>query len=327
MWLCLTDDPACISVTGMDLPLDTESPCWSKQTQHDQTCFPCPSISARMRKRRTFADKELENVMLEKELRQRELSNEFTYPAIGPMVPPVPLPISPNLDCCGINRDPLTSGYVSVYKYKPLYECDFQFYQFFHLKGCSPAECTNFYQSLEQSRQDAVQNICNISDKALILPTSQETHCANTLSGLEAVNPTLMDSNGSSANPCSASGSAWVLIGGQDISETNRTSGLRSVKAWCSDSHMDPAGAGDDSGESPHGDPAGSPAAKPLPFSVEALLKAWQANGNDVHFASCQINVPFIKGCCRWLFAVNFYIYKKNQATFLYFLSKCSIFY
>lgn len=265
--------------------------------QRDRTCFPRPSISARMRKRRAFADKELENVMLEKELRQRELPNELTYPAVGSLVAPVPLPVSPNLDCCGINRDPLMSGYVSVYKYKPLYECDFQFYQFFHLKSSSPAECTGFYQSLEQSRQDAVQNILNVSDEALILPTSQEKHRAKTLSGLEAVKPTLMDSNGSSENPCSASGSAWVLISGQDISETNRTSGLRSAEAWCSDFHTDPAGAGDDSGESPHSDPVGSPAAKPLPFSVEALLKAWQVNGNDVHFASCQRNVPFIKGC------------------------------
>lgn len=165
-------------------------------------------------------------MMLEKELRQRELASEFTYPAIGPGVPPVPLPVSPNLDCCGVNRDPLMSGYVSVYKYKPLYECDFQFYQFFHLKSSSPAERTDFYQSLEQSSQDVVQNIRNISDKALIRPTSQEKHRASTLSGLEAVKPTLTDSNGSAAKPCL------------------------------------------------HGDPLGSPAAKPLPFSVEALLKA-----------------------------------------------------
>lgn len=322
MWLCLPGDPACISVTGVDLPLDNTSPCWSKQT-----CFPRSPISARMRKRRAFADKELENVMLEKELRQRELPKEFAYPAVGPVVPPVPLHVSPNLDCCGISRDPLMSGYVSVYKYKPLYECDFQFYQFFHLKRGSAAECTDFYQGLEQSRQDAVQNISNISDKALILPTSQEKLSANTVLGLEAVEPTVMDSNSSSANPGSASGSAWVLIGGQDISEANRTSGLTSVKAWCSDAPMDPAGAGDGSDKSPHGDPVGCPAAKPLPFSVEALLKAWQANGNDMHFASCQINVPFFKSCCRWLLVVNLYIYKKNKVTVLYFLLKCSIFY
>lgn len=212
-----------------------------------------------MRKRRAFADKELENAMLE-ELGHRQLLNELAYRAIGPAVAPVPLPVSPNLDCC---KDPLMSGYVSVHKYKPLYEWDFQFYQFFQLKSCSPADCTDFNQGLERSRQDAAQR-----------PTSQEKHRASTVSGPEAVRPTLMDSNGSSAIPCSASGSAWVLIGGQDIRETNRSSGLRSEKAWCSDSHVDPAGGGDDSDESPPGDPLGSPAAKPLPFSVEALLKA-----------------------------------------------------
>lgn len=212
--------------------------------------------------------------MLEKELRQGELPNDYSYPAIGPVAPPVPLPVSPNLDCCGITRDPLMSDYVSVYKCKPLYECDFRFYQFFPLKSCSPADCTDFYQRLQQSRQDVVQNICSVSDTTLKPPTSQEKHRANTLSSLEPVAPALMDLNGSSANPCSASGSAWVLVGGQDISETNRSSGPRSLKAWCSEAHMDPAGAGHDSGGGPDPDPVGCPAGKPLPFSVEALLKA-----------------------------------------------------
>lgn len=290
MWLCLTDDPVCISVPGLDLPLD-DSPCWWKQTQRDQTGVLRPSVSARMRKRRTFADKELEKVMLEKEMRQRELLNEFTYPAVGLGVPPGPLPGSPNLHCCGIRRDPLTSGFVSVCKSRPLYECDFHFYQFFHLKSCSPVEYTDFYQSLEQSRQDAVQNICNMSDKEFILPPSQEEHDANSFTGLEAVKPAFPDSDGSPTNLCSASGSAWLLTRGQDMSEHSRTSGLSSAKAWCSDPHMNPAGAA----QSPHGGPAGCPAAKPLPFSVEALLKAWQANGNDMHFASCQINFPFFQ--------------------------------
>lgn len=208
--------------------------------------------------------------MLEKELRQRELLNEFTYPAVGPGVPPGPLPGSPNLQCYGIRRDPLTSAYVSVYKSKPLYECDFHLYQFFHLKSCSPAEHSDFYQSLEQSRPDGAQNICSISDKELTLPSSREKHGANSFSGLEAVKPALPDSDGSPANLCSASGPAWLLTGGQDMSEPSRTSGLSSAKTWCSDPHTDPAGAA----QGPRGGPAGCPAAKPLPFSVEALLKA-----------------------------------------------------
>lgn len=256
-----------VSVTGMDL--DNESSCWPKQAQREQAYFTLPSISARMRKRRAFADKELETVMLEKELRQRELQNELGYPALGPLVHPVPLPLSPNLDCCIINKDPPMSAYVSVYKYKPLFECDFQFYQFFHLKSCSSAESTDFHQSLEQSRQDEVRNICNATDEALI-----EKHGGDALPGLEAVGPKLLEANGSSVNSCSASGSGRVTIGGKDVSETSRTSELRSAKAWSTDSHMDQSDAAHDSGKSPHGGPVGSPAAKPLPFSVEALLKA-----------------------------------------------------
>lgn len=256
-----------VSVTGMDL--DNESSCRAKQAQREQAYFTLPSISARMRKRRAFADKELESVMLEKELRERELQNEFGYPALGPVVHPVPLPLPPNLDCCVINKDPPMSAYVSVYKCKPLFECDFQFYQFFHLKSCSSAECTDFHQSLEQSRQDEVQNICSVTNEALI-----EKHGGDTLPGPEALRPELLDANGSSGNSCSASGSDGVTIGGKDVSETSRTSELRSAKAWRTDSHMDQSGAAHDSGKSPHGGPVGSPAAKPLPFSVEALLKA-----------------------------------------------------
>lgn len=259
---------SCLYVTGINLPVDNEASCWSKQTQRDQTYFTRPSISARMRRRRAFADKELENVMLETELRQRELQNELTYPAISPVVHPIPLPVSSNLDCCGINKDPPMSAYVSVYKYKPLYECDFQFYQFFHLKSCSSAECTDFYQSLEQPRQDESQNIFSINeknDRAHPPLTSQEEHRGDTSSELEAVKPTLLDS---SASSCSASGSDWVVIGEQD---TGRTSELRSVRTWSTHSHMARA---EDSEQSRRGGPVGSPTEKPLPFSVEALLKA-----------------------------------------------------
>lgn len=241
---------SCVRVTGINLPVDNEASCWSKQMQRDQTYFTRPSISARLRKRRAFADKELENVMLETELRQRELQNELTYPAISSVVHPIPLPVSPNHDCCGINKDPPMSAYVSVYKYKPLYECDFQFYQFFHLKSCSSAECADFYHSLEQPRQDESQNIFSINDKKD--KASQDEHCGDT----------------SSASSGSASGSDWVVIGEQD---TSRTSELRSVRTWGTDSHVDQA---EDSEQSHHGGPVGSPPEKPLPFSVEALLKA-----------------------------------------------------
>lgn len=246
------------------MELDNKASCWPTDTHREQAYSTLPSISARMRKRRAFADKELENVMLEEELRQRELQNEFGHRGVGTLVHPVPLPISPNLDGCVINKDPPTSGYVSVYKYKPLFECDLQFYQLFHLKSCSSAECADFHQSLDQSRQDEIQNICSVSGEALL-----GKQRGDALAGPEAIKPALLDANGSSApqqRSCPPSGSDRVAIGGRDISESSRTSELRSAKAWCTDSHTDQSGATDA--------PVGSAVAKPLPFSVEALLKA-----------------------------------------------------
>lgn len=254
----------CLSCCVTGVELDNKTSCWPTHAQREQAYFTLPSISARMRKRRAFADKELENVMLEEELRQRELQNEFGHPGVGALVHPVPLPVSPNLDCCGINKDPPASGYVSVYKYKPLFECDFQFYQLFHLKSCSSAECADFHQSLDRSRQDEPQNICSVSDEALL-----RRQRGDALAGPEAMKPARLDANGCPApqqRSCPPSGSDRVAIGGRDISESSRTSELRSAKAWCTDSHMDQSGATDA--------PVGSAVAKPLPFSVEALLKA-----------------------------------------------------
>ncbi len=149
------------------VPLEDDTSTWTKQTECDRTHFPCPSISARMRKRRAFADKELENVMLERELRERELQSDlsFSSSALVPVLYPPPLPVSSSLHCCLLNKDSTAAGassYVPVYKYKPLYECDFQFYQFLHLKSRSSAEGDYndfFCQSSEQSREDEdVQN-------------------------------------------------------------------------------------------------------------------------------------------------------------------------
>ncbi|KAK6308738.1 hypothetical protein J4Q44_G00202010 [Coregonus suidteri] len=106
---------------GYKLPVAEDGP-WSKRRHF-------PSVSARMRKRRAFADKELESVMLERELRQRELEDIsgltlLHHPALAVM------PASPH-HCCPL-KDPGASAYAPVYKYKPgpvLYECDFHCYQ------------------------------------------------------------------------------------------------------------------------------------------------------------------------------------------------------
>ncbi|XP_059197044.1 doublesex- and mab-3-related transcription factor 2b [Centropristis striata] len=279
------------------VPLDDDASCWSKQTTRDQTHLTGPPISARMRKRRAFADKELENVMFERELRQRELQSDLpfsTSSALVPVLHPPPLPVSPSLHCCLLNKDPTsagTSSYVPIYKYKPLYECDFQFYQFFHLKSRSPAEgdYTDFLcQSSEQTREDEeVQNSwrgCEKRDRPELtpLPLQQRLkHHGSTLSSLDLVKspskPTeIMDSNGSSSITCSIFGSHQGILGGSDVSSPSRTFDPPplTAKGWCSDTPANQPGPHADSVKSPHGSSVRTPAVRPLPFSVEALLRA-----------------------------------------------------
>ncbi|KAL7396718.1 hypothetical protein ABVT39_010652 [Epinephelus coioides] len=277
-------------------PLEDNTSSWSKQTQRDHTHVTCPPISARMRKRRAFADKELENVMLERELRQRELQSDLSFSsssALVPMLHPPPLPVSPSLHCCLLSKNPTaaeTPSYMPVYKYKPLYECDFQFYQFFHLKCRSSADDYNDFlsQSSEQTREgEEVQNSwkdCEKKDRPelMSLPSQQRLkHHGSTLSGLDLVKShskatEIMDSNGSSTISRSIFGTDQGIPSGPDVSAPSRTFDPRplTAKGWCSDTPADQAGPHADSVKSPHGSSVRTPAVRPLPFSVEALLRA-----------------------------------------------------
>lgn len=282
------------------VPLGDDTSCWPKSTQRDQSQVTCPSISTRMRKRRAFADKELENVMLERELRHRELHNDLSYSALVPVLHPPPLPVSPRLHCYFLNKDPTTAGassYVSVYKYKPAYECDFQFYQFVHLKSSAEGNYSDLLcQSSGQTREDEeITNswrVCERVEQLELIPSpSQQRHHGRTLTGLELVkSPSetreIMGSNGSSTNTCSISGSSQIIMGGLDVSAASRTFDPLTEKGWSTDTRTNPAGAHADSVKSPHGSSVRTPAVRPLPFSVEALLRAWQANGEQ-HSAHC----------------------------------------
>ncbi|XP_029356831.1 doublesex- and mab-3-related transcription factor 2b [Echeneis naucrates] len=279
------------------VPLETDSTCWTKQSQRDQIHYTCPSISARMRKRRAFADKELENVMLERELRQRELQGDLSLPssALVPVLHPPPLSASPSLHCCPLNKDPTAAGassYVSVYKYKPVYECDFQFYQFFHLKGRSSSESDyNDFLCLgsEQCRGDnEAQNgwkMCEKKDRPelIALPSQHELiNLGNTdLPGVELVKTPsklteIMDSNGSSSITHSVFRSNQSFPGASGVSTTSRTFDPRplTAKGWSAETPAAQSGPHADSVKSPHGSSSRTPAARPLPFSVEALLRA-----------------------------------------------------
>lgn len=278
-------------------PPEDDASCWSKQVQHDQTHFTCPSISARMRKRRAFADKELENVMLERELRQRELQSDLSFPsaALIPVLHPPSLAISPGLHCCPPSKDHTTAGtssYMPAYKYKPLYECDFQFYQFFHLKSrpSTGGDYNDFLlcNSSEQSREDKeVHNgwkDCERKTQAELIPLPSQqrlkidgktTSCVDPVKSSSKPTET-MDSNGSSTVTLSISGSDQSLLGGPDINAPSRTFDPRplTAKGWSADTAAPQAGPHADSVKSSHSSSVRTPAVRPLPFSVEALLRA-----------------------------------------------------
>lgn len=240
-------------MTFAGLKPEDEAPCWPKQAQRDPAHVSYPSISARMRKRRAFADKELENVMLERELRQRELHRDLSYPALVPVPHPPPPPVSPRLHCCVLAKDSKpagTPGYVSVYKYKPAYECDFQFYQFVHLTG--KVEDTGGEDGEEGEKVNPLQRLGH--------------HGSQTIG--------LMDFSSPSDDTCSISGSSRVITGGPDVSAASGTFDPPAAEGWRSDSPGEPAGARADPVKSPDGSSARVPAVRPLPFSVEALLRA-----------------------------------------------------
>ena len=252
--------------------------CWSKPPQRDPTHFPCPSISARMRKRRAFADKELENVMLQRELRQRELQNDVPFPAsaLVPVIAPSPLHISPGLHCCAPTKDPSsagTAGCVPIYKYKPLYECGLQFYEFFYLKSRSSTTRGDYndFLSCQSSEQHGEEKEDGWKDcgKKIPAPPRQRLRNARSPSQLTEI----MDSDGSSTTAIAISGSGQGVPSEPDVSRTLDPRPL-TAKGWQADAPSTQAGPRADSVKSPHGGSARIPAVKPLPFSVEALLRA-----------------------------------------------------
>ncbi|KAM6922103.1 doublesex- and mab-3-related transcription factor 2b [Xenentodon cancila] len=276
---------------------EVDTSCWSKQPQRDQAPFPCPSISARMRKRRAFADKELENVMLQHELRQRELQNDVSFPpsALIPMFHPAPLHISPGVHCCPPSKDPSSAGTancVPVYKYKPLYECGFQFYELFYLKSRSSTGGDRndflFCQSSEQHGEDKeVQNSwksCRKKNQPALIAVPPHQRLKNDGSTRSCFDhakspsqPTeIMDSDSSSTTTLSIYGSDQDVLSEPDMGAPSRTCDHRplAAKGWNVDSPSPQAGPRADSVKSPHGSSARTPTVKPLPFSVEALLRA-----------------------------------------------------
>ncbi|XP_054901336.1 doublesex- and mab-3-related transcription factor 2b [Poeciliopsis prolifica] len=266
---------------------------WSKQ--HHQSNFPCPSISTRMRKRRAFADKELENVMLERELRQKELQSEvsFSPSALMPILHPLPLPVPPCLRCCSTNKDSSsagTSSCVPVYKYKQLCDCGLQFYDFFHLK--SRRSTGDHYddflstQSSSQHREDKeAQNgwrdCRKRSEPEPTPPASHQRLKTDNVPCICFVKPMLKQTETINIDHFSTSrlstfGSDLPVLNELGVPAHSRTFDSRHLagRGWNTGPPSTEANPCMDFVAGSHHGAVRTPTAKPLPFSVEALLRA-----------------------------------------------------
>ncbi|XP_021180003.2 doublesex- and mab-3-related transcription factor 2b isoform X1 [Fundulus heteroclitus] len=276
-------------------PQEIGASSWPKQRH--QTHFPCPSISARMRKRRAFADKELENVMLERELRQRELQGELSFPpsALIPVLHPPPLPVSPCLRCCSPDKDSssaVTPSCVPAYKYKQLCDYGLQFYDFFPLKSrCSTGgDHDGFLLSRSSAQHGEDKEVANgwrdRGKRAKAEPTPPPSQQrlktdADPASCVCFVRPTLkqaepVDLGDVSTARLSTPGSEPPVLSELDVPAHTGPfdTGPGAGRGWSAHTPSTEAGPRIEFDEGSQRGSARTPAVRPLPFSVEALLRA-----------------------------------------------------
>ncbi|KPP78299.1 hypothetical protein Z043_102205, partial [Scleropages formosus] len=122
-----------------------EEPPWTKRL-HRHT------LSERMRKRRTFADKELEGIMLERELRQRELEELSGLQVLHPGFPSAPAAQ------CWVLTDPPSTAYLPMCRTSPLM-LKYNFLQFQEELVKPKATRSRYDEGAEQkgSRTDRVE--------------------------------------------------------------------------------------------------------------------------------------------------------------------------
>ncbi|XP_066522223.1 doublesex- and mab-3-related transcription factor 2b [Hoplias malabaricus] len=232
-----------------------------------------PPLSVKMRKRRAFADKELESVMLERELRQRGIEELPEFILLQTTACPAPSPYFCPLPNTGL------PSYVPMFKSSPLlFDCDLH---------CSPQEYKS--RTLEQCHGDILTQSCHLQaaswdvcrEKELYLesfplPSFQSSHyCCSTNSGVntEKTMPENVIADSSSCVPncvaadrldiASKRDGALSLIEAKVLSQVelpdkhHRAPGLENLthKDWATTTNS-----------------IKNSNARPLPFSVEALL-------------------------------------------------------
>ncbi|XP_006634975.2 doublesex- and mab-3-related transcription factor 2b [Lepisosteus oculatus] len=120
-------------------PAVLEDSVWAKTT-------PYPALSERMRKRRAFADKELEGIMLEREVRQKELEDLSGLKMLGPLLP------GPVTRCCTF-QGPIQDAYLPFLKTSPiLLECGLQCCLAQELVLSGSEQCHNEHPPLQDNR-------------------------------------------------------------------------------------------------------------------------------------------------------------------------------
>uniref|UniRef100_W5KVV6 Doublesex and mab-3 related transcription factor 2b n=1 Tax=Astyanax mexicanus TaxID=7994 RepID=W5KVV6_ASTMX len=234
-----------------------------------------PPLSVRMRKRRAFADKELENVMLERELRQREMEELPELVFLQATVSPAPSP------CFCPLSDPSPASLLPIYKSRPLlFECDLHCHtQEFKSKSVEQCHRDVLTQSCVLRTATKSWELCSDRDSCLEsfpLPSFQSSHyyCSEN-SGVNTERSMLENgtADSSSAVPKSVSADrlditskrdgALSLIEAKVLSQAElpdkhcRAPGLEKLthKDWAAERN-----------------PIKNSNARPLPFSVEALL-------------------------------------------------------
>ncbi|KAK1796701.1 hypothetical protein P4O66_009716 [Electrophorus voltai] len=233
-----------------------------------------PSLSVRMRKRRAFADKELESVMLERELRQREMEE----------LPGVMLLQAAALPASSAWLYPLSDAslpsYMPVYKYGPLlYECNLHCHPHeFPLRTSEPRHTDSLAKScLLRAAED--WETCN--ERYLHLESFPLTsiqgfqHCCSKNTGIKSAKPGSESVRADSSNStpksagadrldmASALDGSLPLTEGKVLSQTEMPNKCCRVPRSKALAHKDCSTRANCIKES-H--------VRPLPFSVEALL-------------------------------------------------------
>lgn len=243
--------------------------CKSQASEDWQTRLHYPPLSVKMRKRRAFADKELESVMLERELRQKEMEELHRIVMLQASVSP-----GPSRCFCPVT-DAGMPGFMPVLKSNPLvFECDLhchaQKFKSRAVENCPKEILTtqNFSPSLKPWDAYSGTGSCLEPVPPLSFQSTPQ-YCHKDRNKTEAQN---VPADSSRSTPLSAAADRLDIMSKQDsaflVPRANVLSQTERPEKHCRATGLESL---------THKDWAAKPnsikSRRPLPFSVEALLK------------------------------------------------------